>query len=515
MRYTSRLAVPVSAADLFRWHARPGAFERLAPPWQPVSLVSHQGIRDGDRAVIHLGPARVGIDWTAEHGGYDDGCLDGDGPCQFEDTQVSGPFAAWHHVHRMVPAGEGSILEDDVTYRLPLAPVTEAVGRGLAEARIERMFAYRHRVTHEDLRRHRPMGAPPLTVAITGASGLIGQALAAFLQGGGHTVVRLVRRRAEVGSRGPQDRAVFWNVAEGEIDLAGLADAAPDAVVHLAGEPVTALDGTAATRRRIWESRTQGTQLLSRALAALPRPPHVLVSASASGVYGDRGDRELTEAAAPGSGFLADVCQAWEASTAEAEAAGIRTVHARIGLVTTPKGGALPPLLLPTSLGLGGWPGDGAAWWPWISLDDVVYALHHIVLDDALAGPSTCRRRSRSAPRRSSRRWRRCSTGRHGSACRRRWYGWPPAPCPASAASWRTRWRSRASVCSRRGCSAAASGSLRPTSAPRWPTCWAASTPTLCHDPFSDSAGGPRRRPHSRSARRPGADDRPRARADG
>ena len=387
MRYTSRLPVPVSAAELFRWHARPGAFQRLAPPWQPVSLRRHDGIRDGDRAVIRLGPAAVGVDWTAEHGGYDDGCLDGDGACQFEDTQVSGPFAAWHHVHRMLPSAEGSVLEDDVTFRLPLAPVSEAVGGRLALGQVERLFAYRHRVTHEDLRRHAEAGSPPLTVAITGASGTIGTALTAFLQGGGHTVVRMVRRRAEVGSRGPQDRAVFWNVEHGEIDLGALADAAPDAVVHLAGEPVTSLDGTTGARRRIWESRTQGTQLLSRALAALPRPPRVLVSASASGIYGDRGDRTLTEDAAPGSGFLADVCQAWEASTGEAEAAGIRTVHARIGLVTTPAGGLLPPLAAASRTGLGGWPGDGSAWWAWIALDDVVYALHHAVLDDGLDGP--------------------------------------------------------------------------------------------------------------------------------
>ena len=95
MRYTSRLPVPVSAAELFRWHARPGAFERLTPPWQPVSLQSHEGIRPGDRAVIRLGVGPAGIDWVAEHRGTDDGCLDGDGPGQFEDVQLSGPFAAW------------------------------------------------------------------------------------------------------------------------------------------------------------------------------------------------------------------------------------------------------------------------------------------------------------------------------------------------------------------------------------------------------------------------------------
>ena len=386
MRYTSRVSVPVPAADLFRWHERPGAFERLTPPWQPVSLEKHEGIRDGDEAVIRLGVGPLGIDWRARHQGYDDGCLGGDGPCQFEDVQTSGPFAAWHHRHRMLPDGDRSTLEDDVSFTLPLAPVSR-IGAPVARRQLERTFAYRHRVTHQDLTRHSSAPDDRLTVAITGASGTIGSALAAFLTTGGHRVVRLVRQRAEVGVVNAQDRAVFWDVEAGEVDAVALAEAAPDAVVHLAGEPVTSLDGTAAARRRIWESRTKGTQLLSRALAALPRRPRVLVSASASGYYGDRGDAEVAEGDAPGDDFLAEVTRAWEASTAEAEAAGIRVVHARIGLVATPAGGLLKTLAPITALGLGGWAGDGRPWWPWVALDDVVYAVHHAIQTEALAGP--------------------------------------------------------------------------------------------------------------------------------
>ena len=140
MRYTSRLTVPVPAADLFRWHERPGAFQRLTPPWQPVSLTSHEGIRDGDRAVIRLGTRLVGLDWVAEHGGYDDACLHGDGVCQFEDTQLSGPFGAWHHRHAMRPAAEGSILEDDIVFELPLAPLS-GIAAGFGETQIERMVS--------------------------------------------------------------------------------------------------------------------------------------------------------------------------------------------------------------------------------------------------------------------------------------------------------------------------------------------------------------------------------------
>ena len=389
MRHVSRVSVPVPAAELFRWHARPGAFQRLTPPWQPVSLQRHDGIRDGDRAVIRLGGKTLGLDWIAEHHGYDDGCLEGDGPCGFQDVQVSGPFGSWHHRHRMLPAPAGSVLEDDVTYTLPLDPVSR-IGAPLASGQIERLFAYRHRITSLDLRRHLEADASPQTVAITGASGTVGSALAAFLTTGGHAVVRLVRRRQDATSRSGQDRAVYWNVERGEIDLDALEDAAPDVVVHLAGEPVTSLDGSAEARRRIWESRTKGTQLLSRALASMRRPPRALVCASASGYYSERGDEVLSEDSGPGDDFLANVTVAWEASTAEAENAGIRVVHGRIGLVTTPAGGLLQVLGPVAATGLGGWIGRGDAWWSWIALDDLVYALWWLARADVRGPFNVC-----------------------------------------------------------------------------------------------------------------------------
>lgn len=389
-RYTASTPVPASAPALFDWHERPGAFNRLTPPWQRVDLVRHDGIRDGDRAVIRLGAGPVSIDWVAEHTGYDDGCRRGEGACQFEDRQVSGPFAAWHHTHRTLPNGPtDSVLIDEVDYALPLAPVSTALGGWAAERQMDRLFGYRHRVTREDLRRHTEADTPPMTVAITGSTGLLGRTLAAFLTGGGHTVVRLVRsvEAVEQWDRGPQERAVYWNVERGEIDLPALQRLAPDAAVHLAGEPVYALAFTADKKRRIWESRTKGTQLLSRAFAALDPTPRALVSASASGIYGDRDDTPLTESDAPGDGFLADVCRAWEASTAEAEAAGIRVAHARIGLVVTPAGGMLQKLAPAAQVGLAGWPGDGSMYWPWITLDDAVYALAFLLRNETLAGP--------------------------------------------------------------------------------------------------------------------------------
>src|SRR5690606_20062534 len=154
------------------------------------------------------------------------------------------------------------------------------------------------------------------------------------------------REQAAEEDRSETERAVYWNIEEGVIDAAALAAAAPDVVVHLAGEPVYALRWTDAKKRRIWESRTKGTQVLARALARLDRPPRAFLSSSGAHFYGDRGSHHLTEADGPGEGFFPALTRAWEASTAEAERAGIRTVHLRTGVVLTPAGGMLG-LVLP------------------------------------------------------------------------------------------------------------------------------------------------------------------------
>lgn len=204
----------------------------------------------------------------------------------------------------------------------------------------------------------------PWHIGLTGASGLIGSLLAPVLRASGHRVTRLVRRQPGPGEIQWMDRAGL-RLAPGE--LAGL-----DAIVHLAGETIGGR-WTAARRQAIRASRVEGTAGLARALAdALPRGgPRVLVSASAIGYYGNRGDEILDESSPPGTGFLAEVVQAWEAATAAAESAGVRVVRLRIGLPLTPLGGVLPRMLLPFRLGLGGRLGDGRQWMSWISPGDL------------------------------------------------------------------------------------------------------------------------------------------------
>jgi uncharacterized protein (TIGR01777 family) len=222
-------------------------------------------------------------------------------------------------------------------------------------------------------------GTERLHVAVTGAGGLIGSALTQQLAADGHRVSRLVRRAAGPGEIG-------WDPIAGRLDpndLDGL-----DAVVHLAGENV-GVRWTTARKARIRDSRIQGTRVLSEALARIRGLPPVLVSASAIGIYGDRGDEILTESSAPGprEDFLAALGQEWENAAAPALAAGIRVVHPRFGVVLSPAGGALGKMLLPFRLGLGGRLGDGSQWMSWISIDDVVSALLHLVLNKTLSGP--------------------------------------------------------------------------------------------------------------------------------
>jgi len=219
-----------------------------------------------------------------------------------------------------------------------------------------------------------------MRVLLSGSSGLVGSALIPALVSGGHEVVCLVRSQ-------PRDEAseVRWDPQAGEIDGAGLKGV--DAAVHLAGESIAAGRWTAARKDRILESRVRGTRLLAEALAGLEQRPAVLVSASAVGYYGDRGEETLTEESDSGSAFLSEVCRQWEAATEPAVEAGMRVVNLRSGVMLSTAGGALPRLLTPFRLGVGGTLGSGKQFMSWIAIDDVVGAILHVLTTETLRGP--------------------------------------------------------------------------------------------------------------------------------
>jgi uncharacterized protein len=216
-----------------------------------------------------------------------------------------------------------------------------------------------------------------MDVVVTGSSGLIGTALKSALERAGHRMVPMVRSEAS-------GDAIRWDPDRGEIDSGGLEGV--DAVVHLAGEGIGARRWNEAHKAKVKSSRISGTTLLAQTLAKLNKAPQVLVSGSAVGYYGDRGDEVLTESSRPGSDFLADVCTAWEAAAALAREAGIRVAHVRTGIVLSGRGGVLPRMIMPFKFGAGGKLGSGRQWMSWISLEDEVAAILHLLGNDDLAG---------------------------------------------------------------------------------------------------------------------------------
>jgi len=218
-----------------------------------------------------------------------------------------------------------------------------------------------------------------MNVLISGASGLVGSELVTFLTQNGHHIKRLVRKEPK-----PDANEIKWEPASSEIeqtDLEGL-----DAVVHLAGENIAGGRWTSQRKALIRDSRVQGTRLLSETLAKLERPPKVLVSASAIGFYGDRGDEVLDEESNPGSNFLAEVCKEWEAACEAAGKKDIRVVNLRFGVILSAAGGALAKMLLPFKMGVGGVVGSGSQYMSWITIDDAVGAIQHALLTESLHG---------------------------------------------------------------------------------------------------------------------------------
>ncbi|OBK68186.1 TIGR01777 family oxidoreductase [Mycobacterium sp. 1165178.9] len=360
--------VDAGITDVFDWYARPGAFARLSPPWQPMRLVTEATSLEDGRATLAL-PG--GLRWVAVHqpDGYDPprrfvDAIGGDGLA----TLPARIAVRWRHIH------EFEDLPDNRTR------VIDRVDTPVPGPLLRPMFDYRHRQLADDLAAHRlaaENGLRPLTIAITGSSGLVGSALTAFLRTGGHRVIQLVRHSA----RGDDERR--WNPDDPDPALFdGI-----DAVIHLAGASIAGRF-TDTHRQAIRDSRIGPTRRLAELLGRGEPRPGVLISASAIGYYGyDRGDETLTEDSARGDGFLADVVTDWEEATTPAQDSGVRIVHVRTGIVQSPAGGTLKLMRPLFSAGLGGRLGNGRQWLSWIGLDDLVDVYHRALWDLTLSGP--------------------------------------------------------------------------------------------------------------------------------
>ena len=365
-----------SSDVLAHWHFRSGALDRLLPPWQDVRVIHDAGpMRVGatTELSVPIGPIRK--TWQARI----DEAVPGE---RFVDVQVSGPFGAWRHEHRFEPvpgtSEPSSRLVDEIHYRMPLAPLGD-LGSSLARRDLERLFRWRHWRTGMDLLRHRELQSKaPGRVVVTGSSGLVGRQLVAFLRTGGHDVRTLVRRDPD------REQGEFrWNPEAGSIDASAFEGV--DAVFHLAGAGIADQRWTDDRMQLIRDSRIRSTNLLAETLADLEDRPSVLVSASAVGWYGDR-EEIVQDTSPPGEGWLSEVAVDWEKAADPARAAGIRVVHPRIGIVLTPRGGALAKMLPAFRLGGGGRVGSGRQLMSWIGIDDLLGTLLQGMVDEGIEG---------------------------------------------------------------------------------------------------------------------------------
>ncbi|BBX02138.1 TIGR01777 family protein [Mycolicibacterium moriokaense] len=364
IEYESVVDHPLS--EVFDWHARRGAMRRLVPPWQPMKVLAETDSLADGRAVLGL-PG--GLRWVAQHD-----ASRFDPPHRFVDVLSSeGPrswppriVGRWTHTHEFEQVASGTRVYDRIE-----APVPAAALRP--------MFVYRHRQLADDLAAHRDAreaGLRPLVVAVTGANGLVGTALTAFLSTGGHRVIRLVRH----APRSADERQ--WDPDRPAADLLS----GVDAVVHLAGASIAGRF-TAAHKEAVRSSRIDPTRRLAE-VAAAGSFAGPFVCASAIGIYGfDRGDAVLCEDSVRGDGFLADVVADWEAATAPAADAGLRVVNVRTGIVQSARGGTLRLLRPLFAAGLGGRVGSGRQWLSWIVLDDLLDVYYRALYDARLSGP--------------------------------------------------------------------------------------------------------------------------------
>ncbi|MBN8603947.1 MAG: TIGR01777 family oxidoreductase [Planctomycetes bacterium] len=381
-QFTAESTFQVGIEALFRYHALPGAIDRLLPPWQNVQIAKKGASIDvGTEVVLRLGtPIGIPIHWHARHTKLEPSRL-------FEDIQTSGPMASWTHQHRFESVtDETSRLIDDISYRLPLGSVGALLGDRFFRNELTKMFRYRHATTRDDLELIHRLPQRKLRIAVSGASGLVGSNLVALLQVAGHEVLKLSRGKSASPISGSKESGVLaWSPSEGLADPA--AAEGLDAVVHLAGKSIGDQRWTDSVKQMIRDSRVKATAILAKQLAQLNQPPKAFISCSAIGYYGDRGDEMLDETSAKGTGFLSDVCAGWEEATEPLQESGrTRVVHTRLGIVLHPRQAAMAKLLTPIWFGAGGPMGTGRQYWSWISISDCIGALYQLCLDDRATG---------------------------------------------------------------------------------------------------------------------------------
>ncbi len=397
IRFSS--ALPVEIDKAFEYHARSGALERLIPPWEKISILrsgqankpppdsfdfrSDNSLAPGTEVLLKLnlfGP--FSVNWLARHERFEP-------PNCFSDRQIKGPFAAWNHEHRFETIGAGETrLIDEIEFEPPFGFVGAKLGRPTIVQMLEKTFAYRHRVTRDDLAFQSqlveadPSNASSKTIAISGSHGLVGSEIVRLLSVLGHRIIRLERGKSQ---QSPSTQSILWDPQKGLLEPQKLNNIA--AVIHLAGVGIGDRRWTAKVKDSLWTSRVDSTQVLVRQLSQLDNPPKAFVTSSGVGFYGSCGDRILKESEPVGSDFLASLAEAWEQASAPMSNVGCRWTAGRLAIVLSPRGGALDKMLGLFRWGLGGRIGSGRQYWSCIGLEDAAAAFVRLALDPNCRGP--------------------------------------------------------------------------------------------------------------------------------
>jgi uncharacterized protein (TIGR01777 family) len=385
----------VSQAEAFEYHARPGALNRLVPPWEAVEIVrSANSILPGSEVLLRANILGKKLDWLARHDRYEP-------PYAFSDLQVYGPFASWYHTHSFV-ANETNrcTLEDQIDYELPLGALGKFFGSGIASKKLDAMFGFRHRQTSEDLSFGNNLlnftNGESKTIAVSGCNGLIGKSVCSLLTVLGHRIIKLDRAL----SQSPSDATTS---SELPTDMRGTVSRTPwdpkiglarpnelegiDAVIHLAGKGIGDSRWSESVRKELIASRIDATQKLASQLAGLKDPPKAFVSASGVGIYGSIGASIADEQFPVAGDFLGNLAQDWESASASLDACGTRRCVGRLGIVLDPQSGALAKLLPVVRWGVGGSMGSGAQYWSWIAKEDAASGFVWLALNPNCSGP--------------------------------------------------------------------------------------------------------------------------------
>ena len=368
--FEKQIRLNVSKKNAFEFHEQKGALKRLTPPWQKIKTIFESGhIKPGANAKLYIYDP-VKIIWKARHLEYEKNNF-------FSDIQESGPFKYWKHNHFFEEISrESCIMRDKIEFSLPFEKISFPLNNFI-EKKLFNTFLYRHKILKRDLEINSKYKVKK-NILISGASGVLGNILIPRLTTAGHNVRTLVRFY-------PKNKNQFyWNPEKKIIDEKAFKNV--DAVINLSGEPIGTGWWTKGKKARIIKSRVDTAGLLSETISKSDSPPELFISSSATGYYGNTGDKDLNEKSGKGNLFISHVCHKWEKAALSHLNPKTRTVILRTGVVLTPLGGALPIILRGFYTGTGGIPGNGRQFVSWISSEDWLNIVYEILFNENISG---------------------------------------------------------------------------------------------------------------------------------